>query len=199
VVYRRFPTSFGSREESDGSFEARCTILVSYMLPQGQASKCSNFAISNWLFIILLSPLPRSPGYSESYSGSYPENNSGDYHGSYSGSYSESYPDSYSEDYREGYPPRYSESYPGSYRENYPEDCSRNCPENCSGSNPESNPGSNWESNSEDYLPDCWEDYPGNVGSCPVSREVSVKPLHSPPEPPPESGASREPALSRSA
>jgi hypothetical protein len=169
------------------------------MLPQSQARESANFSILNSLFAISVSPLPRSPGYLESYSPGYPEGNSGDYPGSYSGSYSESYPDSCSENYPEGYPPRYSESYPGSYRESCPEDCSRNCPESCSGSNPGSNPEDNPGSNSGDYLPDCWEDCPGNVGSCPVSREVSVKPLHSPPEPPPESGASREPALSRSA
>jgi hypothetical protein len=153
---------------------------------RNQALSCPNLVISNWLFVILLSPLPRSPGCSESCSPSCPEGSSGDY----PGSYSESYPESYSEDYPEGYPPRYSESYPVSYRESCPEDCSRNCPENCSGSNPGSNPEDNPGSNSGDYLPDCWEGYPGNVGSCPVCREASGEP--------PKSRASREPAFSPS-
>jgi hypothetical protein len=169
------------------------------MLPANQALKSANLSILNSLFTLSVSPLPHSPGYSESYSPGYPEGNSGDYPEGYSGSNSESYPDSYSEDYPEGYPPRYSESYRGSYRENYPEDCSRNCPDDCSGNNPESNPEDNPGSNSGGYLPDCGESYSESFWSCPVSREVSVKPLHSPPEPPPKSGASREPTLSRSA
>ena len=123
------------------------------MLPESQARKRPNVVAGNWLFVILLSPLPCPLGYLESYSQGYPEDNSGDYPEGYSGSNSESYPVSYSEDYPEGYPPRYSESYPGSYRESYPEDCSRNCPESCSGDNSEGNRGDY----PEDYPESSWE------------------------------------------
>ena len=167
----RSTASFKSRDVSDGSFEARCAILVSYMLPQSQARESANFSILNSLLTLSVSPLPRPLGYLESYSPGYPEGNSGDYPGSYSGSYSESYPDSYSENYPEGYPPRYSESYPGSYRESYPEGCSPSCPENRSGDNPESNSGSNRESYSEDY-PDS---YPESFDPRPVNETTQVQ------------------------
>ena len=74
------------------------------MLPESQARKRPNVVAGNWLFVILLSPLPYPLGYLESYSQGYPEDNSGDYPEGYSGSNSESYPVSYSEDYPEGYP-----------------------------------------------------------------------------------------------
>jgi hypothetical protein len=140
---------------------------------RNQASEFPNFVIGNWLFVIRLSPLPHSPGYSESYSPGYPESNSGDCPDGYSGSNSESCPDSYSESYPESNSESYSAGYPG----RNPESCSENCGESCSeGSSPDCSGSCSEDSsgnNSEDYLPDCWENYSGSFDSRPACRETA--------------------------
>jgi len=128
------------------------------MLPQSQASKCSNFAISNCLFIILLSPLPRSPGYWVNCPANYPASNRAGHSPRYPVRNPVNYLDRYSVSYSADYP----EGNPASCLENCGDRCSPSCsadsPENRSGSNPESNLPSNLVGNSQDY----WENYPAD-------------------------------------
>jgi hypothetical protein len=145
------------------------------MSPANQNPRSANFSILNSLFTLPLSPLPHSPGYSESCSRGYPEGNPGGYPESYSRAYSGNHP----ENSRESYPENYGESYSPANPENCRENCSDGNPAGYSqdspDSNPESNPEDNPERNSGDYLQNRGENHPANIGSCPVCRDVRAK------------------------
>jgi hypothetical protein len=173
------------------------------MLPPNQAPKSPKFRAHRSLLIVLLSPLPRSPGYSESYSPSY----SGDSSPSYPGSSSPGC----SPNSSPSYPPNSSRSYSLSSSGSYPEICPPTCPP----SSPPSNPGDSAPSGPQNcsgnyspsyslsFSPGCpangLRGHFGNLKSGPVSRKATDEPPLSPLEPPSKSGASREPSLSRSA
>jgi hypothetical protein len=112
---------------------------VSYMLPSNQAQKCPNFVITNWLFVILLSPLPHSPGYLANYPANHPEGNPADYSPSNPVRNSESYLGGYPASYGAGYLPENSASYSGNYRDSNSAGCSAYCPDNRRERNPEGN------------------------------------------------------------
>jgi hypothetical protein len=173
------------------------------MLPRNQASECPNFVIGNWLFVIRLSPLPHSPGYLVECTVNHPAGNRAGYSPRYPVRNPTGCLGVYPASYRAGYLPENLVSYSVGYPDSNSADCSADCRENRPVSNPESDRADSWADYSESYwvdsLPDCWEDYPGNFDSRPVSHEASGEPVHSPPEPPLKSGASREPAFSRGA
>jgi len=147
------------------------------MSSRSQAWKSPNFVISNWLFVILLSPLSHPPGSLGDCPANSPESSSPGLLGRLFRDNSASYLESYSGDCGEGYPPCYSESYGGSSRESSPENCSRDSPENRSGSSPENSPADSPENSWEN----CWAGSPTNClwdsGCCPASRSNGGGPL----------------------
>ena len=173
------------------------------MLPRSQALKCSNFVISNWLFVILLSPPSHSPSYLVKCCVNYPESN----RTGYSLSYRVRNPVSYLVGYPAGYRASYSPENPTSYWENCWDSNSSGRseirPDNRRERNPESNRQSNGadclQSYSADSPPDCSASYPESFDPKPVCRATSGARSRSPSEPQSESGTSREPASSRSA
>jgi len=70
------------------------------MSPRNQTLICPNFFISNWLFVILLSPLPHPPSYSASYSRGCPEGDSGNCPAGHSAGNLENHLGRYSVNYR---------------------------------------------------------------------------------------------------
>ena len=149
------------------------------MLPQSQAPKCSNFVISDRLLVILLSPLPRCPGYSVKCWVNHPAGNRAGYSLSYPVRNPESYGDDYPVSYWAGYLPENLVSYPVGYPDSNSAGCSADCGENRPGRNPESNRGDSWADYSESYwvdsLPDCWVSYSGSFDARPVSREAASR------------------------
>jgi len=147
------------------------------MSSANQTRKSPNFLISNWLFVILLSPLSHPPGSLGDCPANSPESSSPDYSAGYSGDNSASCLESYSGDCREGYPPCYSESYRESSRESSPEDCSRDSPANSSGSSPENGPADSPENSWENCRAGSPTNCLGDSGCCPVSRSNARGPL----------------------
>jgi hypothetical protein len=149
------------------------------MLPSNQTPKCPNFVITNWLLVILLSPLPHSPSYSVRSWVSYPASNRANHSPSYSVRNPVSYLDGYLASYGAGYPPENPASYWENCGEGSSPDCSADGSENRSGSNPESNRESNGANCSESYsvdsLPGCLESYPENSDPRPVTEPAQVR------------------------
>ena len=129
------------------------------MSPRNQAQECPKLVISNWLFVIVVSPLPRPPGYSASCSPNCPESRSGDCSAGYPERHLENYPDFCPVSYSEGCPERNRTSYPESSVENRSADSSADCP----GKRPEDSSGSNLPSNPEDNLLRYSESYPADT------------------------------------
>jgi hypothetical protein len=137
------------------------------MSPRNEALICSNFLISNWLFVILLSTLSHPPGYLVKYAVNCPERNQAGYSVRCSVRNPENYLDGHPASYRAGYLPE----NPASSREDClgsnSADPSADCPDNRPERNPESNLPSNWagnlpdnsEGNSAGSPADCPEDY----------------------------------------
>jgi len=124
------------------------------MSPRSQALKCPNFVTSNWLFVILLSPLPHSPGYLVKHTVNHLAGNRADYTPSYPVRNPAGCLDDYPASYWAGYLPENLVSY----SVDYPDGNSAGYSAHCPGSSPESNPESDWADNPPDYL----ENYPAD-------------------------------------
>jgi len=146
------------------------------MSSSGRSLRFPNFVISNWLFVILLSPLSHLPGYSGSYPASNLERNSAGCSAGNPVRNPESHLVCYSVSYSAGYPERNSASCPESSRESNWEDSSSDCSENCPASSPESNLPSNEAGNplsySESYPADSPASCLGNFGQSPACLAV---------------------------
>jgi len=129
---------------------------VSYMSHRNQAQECSKLFISNWLFVILVSPLSRPPGYSGGYSRSCPESSSGSRSAGCLERNLDCCTDGCSVSNLEGYPERNLADCPENRGERCSPTCSAVCPANRSGrSSLSSLPDS-----PEDGLHCCSENYP---------------------------------------
>lgn len=154
------------------------------MLPTNQALGCLNFVISNWLFVILLSPLPHSPNYPESSWGNHPGSRRVDCCPGYWASNPESHPAGYSVSYWAGYSPENlvsnPEDCPDSNRASYSAGSSPNRWEDSSEGNPESNvadsPENRPEGSRESSLVDCLADCLGDARCRSVNRSDLTEP-----------------------
>jgi hypothetical protein len=121
----------------------------------GQAPKCPNFVISNWLFVILASPLPHPLGYWGGSSESCPESSSADCSAGNPVMNPACSPACCLVSYSASSLERNSASCPASCGDRCSAGRSADCPEIRSGSNPERNSAGNSVSCPESSWEDC--------------------------------------------
>jgi hypothetical protein len=147
------------------------------MLPANQARKSANFSILNSLFTLSVSPLPHSPGCSESNSPSCSGSSSLSYPGSSSPDCSPSSSPSYSPSSSRSYSPSSSGSCPEIRPPTCPRSSSPSNPGDSAPRRPQSCSGSNSPSYSLSFSPGCpAKSLPGHLGdfgSGPVSRDTA--------------------------
>jgi hypothetical protein len=131
----------------------------------GQAPKCPNFFISNWLFVILASPLPRPPSSLGGCSASCPQGSSEGCSAGNPVMNPASSPACCLVSYSASSLERNSASCPASCGDR----CSAGHSADCRDSRRERNPESNRASNSVSCLEDSWEDRsPGRLPCSPA-------------------------------